>query len=310
MFGEGTSPELSGRQSKKRAQRIQLFNQQTIEQQRKARQLEYKHIFFQFAFSESELHEMFKDFHQKYIKDHLIEQKDLTIFIEVMAQSDFIGFKKMEDEILPVMGVRKNLMDQLDILQKPTKDSRFAFTPEVHLQVFEALNEGNKFVKFSTMLPYLMIFFLVELNSQVDKRLKNYSDLLDPHLKTSIFNCFRRAGLRKEDLRKKVITYRKIEEVIIDFRSCFPSSFHFEQMDPFLRQIRDRMQVDDFSHIEQIKESYFPIIDNGRANGPKQQLGQSHLNSQILPSHIDPEGYSIHNDNEGLSKWLAYNLGL
>lgn len=49
-----------------------------------------------------------------------------------MAQPDFVGFKKMEEEILPVMGVRKNLMDHLDILNKPTKDSRFAFTPEVH----------------------------------------------------------------------------------------------------------------------------------------------------------------------------------
>ena len=49
-----------------------------------------------------------------------------------MAQADHIGLKKMEDEIMPIMGVRKNLMDKLDILNKPNKDKRFAITPEVH----------------------------------------------------------------------------------------------------------------------------------------------------------------------------------
>lgn len=199
---------------------------------------------------------MFKDFHGKFIKNNVIDQSTLVSIIEIMAQADYIGFKKMEEEILPIIGVRKNKL-QLDILNKPQKDTRFAFTPDVHLEVFEALNEGNKYIKFSTMLPYLMIFFLIHLNHQVDKRLKNFSDLLDPNQRTSIFNCFKRAGYRNEDFNKPVITYRKIEEIILDFRSCFPNSFHFEQIDVILRIIRERMQVDEFSHIEEIKESYY-----------------------------------------------------
>ena len=45
----------------------------TIDKQMKTCQMEFKHIFFQFAFTEAELHEMFKDFHKKFVKGNLIE---------------------------------------------------------------------------------------------------------------------------------------------------------------------------------------------------------------------------------------------
>ena len=38
--------------------------------------------------------------------------------------------------------------------------------------------------------------------------------------------------------------------------------------------------------------------------------GQSVMNSQLNPVALSSNNYSINDDNEGLSKWLAYNLGL
>ena len=34
------------------------------------------------------------------------------------------------------------------------------------------------------------------------------------------------------------------------------------------------------------------------------------MNSQIISAQIKQNNYSIYNDNDGFSKWLAYNLGL
>jgi hypothetical protein len=57
------------------------------------------------AFTENELHEMFKDFQEKFIKDPIIEKQDLISFIEIMCQPDYITKEVMEEKILPVMGV-------------------------------------------------------------------------------------------------------------------------------------------------------------------------------------------------------------
>ena len=57
------------------------------------------------AFKENELHEMFKDFYEKFIKDPILDRKDLISFLEIMCQPDYITVDVMEDKILPVMGV-------------------------------------------------------------------------------------------------------------------------------------------------------------------------------------------------------------
>jgi len=62
-------------------------------------------MFFLLAFKESELHEMFKDFYEKFMKDPIIEKQDLISFIEIMCQPDYITLDVMEGKILPVMGV-------------------------------------------------------------------------------------------------------------------------------------------------------------------------------------------------------------
>jgi hypothetical protein len=80
---------------------------------------------------------------------------------------------------------------------------------------------------------------------------------MDPHLKTSLYNCFLRAGVKPLDFEKKCITYRQVEEAVIDFRSCYPNSFNFDQMNIILTMVRERMVVDEFSHIEDIKESFY-----------------------------------------------------
>jgi hypothetical protein len=58
--------------------------------QKKKCSQESRFMFFLSAFTESELHEMFKDFYEKFIKDPIIEKQDLISFIEIMCAPDYI----------------------------------------------------------------------------------------------------------------------------------------------------------------------------------------------------------------------------
>jgi hypothetical protein len=75
-----------------------------------------------------------------------------------------------------------------------------------------------------------MIFFLVDLFNKIEQRLKFFSSIVDPSVSTSLQACFKRIGLRSDQYHKEVINYRQVEQVVVDFRSCFPQSFNFQQM--------------------------------------------------------------------------------
>jgi len=137
----------------------------------------------------------------------------------------------------------------------------------MHTQVFSALNEGNKYVQLNKLLPYLMIFFLKHLICGLEKRRTHFDEMLDPRVRTSLYQCFERVGLKNEDFQRKCITYRQVEQVVMDFKSCFPNSFDFSQMETVLSMCRGRMQIDMISRIEENKESYYPSWqDEGRQN--------------------------------------------
>ena len=91
-----------------------------------------------------------------------------------------------------------------------------------------------------------------------------------------------------------------------DFRSCFPSSFDFKQMDTVLKLVRERMDVDSFSRIEKTKETYLNSLRTdvkcGHAPSKKGTFQRQNV--------VDVSTYDIRNDNEGLGRWLAYQLGL
>jgi len=78
----------------------------------------------------------------------------------------------------------------IGILNKDSYAKDYKFTFDEHEQIFESLNEGNKQVKFTNFLPYLMLFFIVSLNNKLEKRLKHYKTILDPNLKNSLYQCF------------------------------------------------------------------------------------------------------------------------
>lgn len=46
----------------------------------------------------------------------------------------------------------------------------------------------------------LMIFFIVTLLSDIDKRARNFSELLEPSSKVSLVNTFKSQGLTDDDL--------------------------------------------------------------------------------------------------------------
>ena len=247
--------------NQKDVNRIKKKNQDTIKATIKKYQDHVKFLFYQMVFDEEELYSMFKDFYLKFMPNYIIGATELTSLIELMASSEYLGKQVLEEKVFPIIGVHKNLMD-IAILNKESYLKDHKISSDVHEQLFEKLNDGSKHVRFFNLLPYLMLFFIVSLNGQLDTRLKHYRRMLDRNMHTSIDQCFQRAGLHPDYFNKQVITYRMIEQVVADFRSCFPNSFDFKQMDTVLKLVRERMDVDSFTRIERHKETYFNSVKN------------------------------------------------
>ena len=112
----------------------------------------------------------------------------------------------MKEEVFPLMGVEK--LPEIEMLGKENKQKDQLFTNDEHAQVFTMLSEGSKYVKFTKMLPYLMLFFLKHLMCGLDKRRRHYDEMLNPKVRTSLYACFLRVGLNPEDFDKQTITYR------------------------------------------------------------------------------------------------------
>lgn len=111
--------------------------------------------------------------------------------------------------------------------------------------------------------------------------------------------------------------------MVVDFRSLFPTSFDFKQIDVILMMVRERMEVDAYSRIEEKMETYFnyskPIqeelakyAEKKSSNKEKQKFLKKihHICHNDLQCPIDLKNYDINDDNEGMAKWLAMQLGL
>jgi len=76
---------------------------------------------------------------------------------------------------------------------------------------------------------------------------------------------------------------------MVDFRSCFPNSFDFKQMNVILKLIRQRMDVDNFSRLENRKESYYNCQ-------PRRRDKRGELRNVMAT-----RDYSVRADNLGLA---------
>ena len=75
-----------------------------------------------------------------------------------------------------------------------------------------------------------------------------------------MYNSFRkmvcRTGVITGWETQPVLTYRMVEQVLMELRGCYPQSFGFDQGENVLRQVAMRMNVDPVTYIEAKKESY------------------------------------------------------
>ena len=79
---------------------------------------------------------------------------------------------------------------------------------------------------------------------------------------------------------------------MIDLRSYYPNSFDFKQMNVILKLVREKMDVDNFSRLENKKCSYFNYLPNA---GPREDMNLFQTST-----------YKIGEHNTGLAQWLAY----
>ena len=57
----------------------------------------------------------------------------------------------------------------------------------------------------------LMIFFVVNLLNDIEKRARNFRELLDPTAKVSLVNTFKSIGISHDDLYLPVLNYSHVE---------------------------------------------------------------------------------------------------
>ena len=61
---------------------------------------------------------MFKQFYEIYINSEIMQKKDLTTLIEVMAQTNLLGPEILRKSIFPLMGTQKEQFPE------PAKDKK------------------------------------------------------------------------------------------------------------------------------------------------------------------------------------------
>ena len=192
--------------------------------------------YYQYAFTPEELYPMFQDFHNSFIPNYQITRAEIVSIMETMAKKEYIGKERMKEAVLPVIGLQKiQALEQIEFLNKDAMKHDYLFSEEEHQQIFDLMSDGYTTIKFMKLLPYLMVFFIAHLNNSLQKRLKSLNEILNPHQKSSIFQCFERIGYTERDFFMNRITYREIEQVIIDFKTSYPRSFNFDQIETILK---------------------------------------------------------------------------
>ncbi|CDW83446.1 UNKNOWN [Stylonychia lemnae] len=212
-------------------------------------------IMFIQSFKVEEVHQMFMKFYQQFDVDESLtfEIEEISELLELYAEK--MGKEKMK-AILQNTGVKFD--SGIKAIFKEGGYSNQAFTPEIYDQFFEILaSDGEDFVHFNNLLPYLMIFFLSSQFQAIKDRKKMFEQVLgEGQYKTGIYRSFMKYGLQHNELDKPLITYRLVEKVVVEMRTIYQSSFGFDQIELILRQVRIKMEVDPISKIERAKMCY------------------------------------------------------
>ena len=94
---------------------------------------------------------------------------------------------------------------------------------------------GNilEFVAFETASPYIMVAFFCYVTDMIKRRRVQLVQLLEGDETNSLEACFEQSGLKKSDMKKKVITYAMTEQAIFFFKQ--KNAFGAEQLEMVLR---------------------------------------------------------------------------
>lgn len=112
----------------------------------------------------------------------------------------------------------------------------------------------------------------------------------------SILGLFKKHGLDVKRRYDKQITYVMAEKVIIDFRNKNLKSFNFEQMEKCQNKVKERMNIEEFSNIEEHKESFFDKSYTGKLSFGKWLCYE--LYSYITLSKVNEKKKQESNEDE------------
>ena len=119
-------------------------------------------------------------------------------------------------------------------------------------KVANLIKYSQKWVTFHSFLPFLYIFFLSRIWSQIEEKYTKFHKTLGVNYesKYSLLNLFIESGLSPEDLKRKCINYEMTEKVVVEQINSQSSNMIFEDIDIILNKIKTEMKVDFASSIE------------------------------------------------------------
>lgn len=128
-----------------------------------------------------------------------------------------------------------------------------------------------RLIKFEEAVPYILVGFYCYITNEVDQRLAriaatdgiavndggegNASKAAQlANSKTSLAACFEKAGLKREDWHKRIVTYSMTENALLFYSD--KNTINIDQVELVLRMSRERMDVHPMIRTEHRKE-YF-----------------------------------------------------
>ena len=126
-----------------------------------------------------------------------------------------------------------------------------------------------RWIKFSSLLPFIMLGFFCYLTKEVDERLSRIANLTADNVeaqhkgqglgsgndkKTGLVDCFKKAGLKQTDWFTPVVTYSMTENALLYYMDN--NNLTRDQVELILRMTRERMEVHPMTRLEKQKE-YF-----------------------------------------------------
>jgi hypothetical protein len=149
----------------------------------------------------------------------------------------------------------------------------------LYIEFFSKYEEEQDFAFFNKLCPVLFFYFIVELCAEMQNSFEKFTKFVGykSYVKSkkvdkgSIFGSMVKNGLNKDKINEENITFKMVEKTWIDQKAMNSQDFNYKQVDQILAKIKEIMDVNPISNVEQKKFAFktadFEAMDFGKFLG-------------------------------------------